>query len=281
MTGLPDAEYIRKHIPILDVAYKLDLEVHPNNMIRCWHPENHHHADRTPSVGIEVRRNFVKCFGCDSKKMGPIDLVIDVQDLHRLPEKKSILEAISWIDKRFDVPPIPKHKPVEGGAAYMCGTEDPIELLVQSRIFATLPGAAQRLAAVLSVLPTTNSSGEIRIRGSQWDVTASYFTLKEFIGSSSDETISRAFKELEQIGWCRREPSQPAHATGPVKKSTIIHMTPFSDDFLELANATAAARRQASEAQKAIRQDRRRERQREHKRRSRSGQKNAAAKSQL
>jgi len=41
-------------------------------------PNRHKNGGRTASVGIRMENNSVKCFGCDSKPIGPVDFVMDV-----------------------------------------------------------------------------------------------------------------------------------------------------------------------------------------------------------
>ena len=80
-TGIPDMRFINRELPIVEVARALDLRLDGAGKIHCWHPDRHQHGDRTASVGIRASNNTVKCFGCDSKPMGPIDLAMDVHGL--------------------------------------------------------------------------------------------------------------------------------------------------------------------------------------------------------
>ena len=72
--------YINREVRIREVAHALDFKFDGRSKIHCWHPDRHKHGDRTASVGIRTSNNTVKCFGCVSKPMGPIDLVMDVLD---------------------------------------------------------------------------------------------------------------------------------------------------------------------------------------------------------
>src|SRR5215475_6445176 len=102
-SGIPDMRYINRQIPIVDVARALELRLDGTNKIHCWHPERHKNGDRTASVGIRTINNTVKCFGCDSRPMGPVDLVMDALQLAAAP-------AALWIADRFKVPTIPAGK---------------------------------------------------------------------------------------------------------------------------------------------------------------------------
>ena len=102
--GIPDMKYINRELPIADVARALDLRFDGLGKVHCWHPERHQNGDRTASVGIRVSNNTVKCFVCDSRPMGPIDLVMDVRGV-------GPAEAALWIAERFTVPSIPTRLP--------------------------------------------------------------------------------------------------------------------------------------------------------------------------
>ena len=52
-----DLEYMRRSVPIQEVAEQLGLRT-AGNMIHCWRPENHQHGDRTASVRLQPRRNI-------------------------------------------------------------------------------------------------------------------------------------------------------------------------------------------------------------------------------
>lgn len=91
---LPDMNWIRENVPISEVAEALELQIYGRKMIRCWHPEKHAHGDRTPSVGIDVRRNKVKCFGCGDRQLSNIDLVCELRGL-------SPRQAATWIAERW------------------------------------------------------------------------------------------------------------------------------------------------------------------------------------
>ena len=58
--------YINREIRVRDIARHLDLRFGTNKHIHCWHSERHQHGDRTASVGVNERLNYVKCLGCTS-----------------------------------------------------------------------------------------------------------------------------------------------------------------------------------------------------------------------
>ena len=95
--------FINREVPIGKLAQALELRLDGAGKIHCWHPARHKNGDRTASVGIRASNNTVKCFGCDSKPLGPIDLVMAVLEL-------SAADAALWIAARFEVPKIPTGK---------------------------------------------------------------------------------------------------------------------------------------------------------------------------
>ena len=229
--GIPDAQFIREKVPIAEVGSALGLEVSDNGMIRCWHPERHDHGDRTPSVGIYRQYNKVKCFGCEGKLLGPIDLVVDVREC-------SLAAAIRWIAQRFEIPLIPKGKhlikPRDRVARY--GHERPIELLFRSGLWAKMSRPAQGLAVAFVELADESYLKE------SWQLTISYRALARYSGSGlkSDASVSKGLHELEFMGWLRRKHPRSRESNSPVRETATYIVTPYSDAVRELANATAA-----------------------------------------
>lgn len=85
---LPSMKWLREQVPILDLVQLLGLK-RLGRFLHCWHPGNHKHGDRTPSVSIDFRRNKVHCFGCGFDH-STIDLVMDVK-------QSSAREAAKWL----------------------------------------------------------------------------------------------------------------------------------------------------------------------------------------
>ena len=249
--GIPDAQFIREKVSIAEVASALDLEVFDNRMIRCWHPERHHHGDRTPSVGIYRRYNKLKCFGigCDAKPLGPIDLVVDVRECN-------LAEAIRWIARRFTVPSIPKGrhivKPKDHRARY--GYERPIELLVRSRLWARMSRCAQQLAVVFVALRVESQRDE------SWELEISYRALARYSGLKSDASISKGLDELEFMGWLRRKQPRSRESNSPIRETATYIVTPYSDAVRELANTTAADLHAAIDEERQLRAEKRAQR---------------------
>ena len=248
-TGVPDATFIRKSVPVTDVAGELSLEVRHNRMIRCWYPERHQHDDRTPSVGVWKRFNRVKCFVCPMRPLGPIDLVIDVLGLN--PG-----QAIRWIAQRFDVPRIPKGKHLRNPKRVIgpVGHEDPLELLVRSGLWALLCPASRNIAAVLISLADRQQHDR-----ETWRIQISYQALLRFSGLGSFSSISKAVHELQDIGWLKLQQMKRIGEL-PIRESNCYLLTPFSDEVREWANSVADDFRTEMEAERAVRQQKRHDR---------------------
>jgi DNA primase len=79
-----------KAIPILDVAKRLDLEVHGTRM-HCF---NRRHEDRkTPSLHFNVAENYFNCFGCEIGG-STIDLVMAASGC-------TSKRAMQWLEQEF------------------------------------------------------------------------------------------------------------------------------------------------------------------------------------
>jgi hypothetical protein len=183
-TGIPDFEHIRRRVPIREVARDLGLAV-AGNMIRCWRPESHQHGDRTPSVGLHIRKNTAKCFVCDSRPLSTIDLVMNVR-------RVQLLEAVRWIAACHSIPTIPKGKHLESKQRwperYRVGVgPSRLEFLVRTGLWAALSPAQRSILAVLD----TFSEGDA--------VTISDRGLMRYSGIGSQTTISSALKRFQNM----------------------------------------------------------------------------------
>ena len=247
---IPDLQWINREVPIAEVARHLDLSFDGSTKIHCWHPERHQHGDRTASVGIKRKGNRVKCFGCASKPLGPVDLVIDVLGLN------SPADAALWIAERFCVHHIPKGKHLKQSARppVRAGFEGDIRILVYSGLWADLSKSARCIAPVLVSLATWETSkrvGEVRV---------SYGGISRYSGVASPNAVAKALRELEEIDWLRRkENPRPAPKSLPAVNTYLI--TPQADALVELAQTRWRQTREAIAAEREIRRRRRVERQ--------------------
>jgi hypothetical protein len=246
-----------RRLPIVDVLRALDVRFGSNRMIHCWHPEKHQHGDRTASVGIEKARNRVKCFGCHSKSMGPLDLVSDVLGV-------SPKEAALWIAARFEVPRIAPRRHIKEPSRliHAAGFETALGLLIRSGLWSTdLSPVAQRLATVLLELANFRATAASGPRDQTKSLHLSYRAIARFAGSKagrmSASAIVRAIDELEAIGWLKREGSR---SCGPTRKVTCYTLTPFSEQVYDRANATVVELKADIATEKELRKEQRQRR---------------------
>jgi hypothetical protein len=233
--------YINREVRIVEVARKLDLRLDSLSKIHCWHPDRHHHGDRTASVGIRNSNNTAKCFGCNSRPMGPIDLVMDVLDLSHPAD------AAVWIANRFPVPSIPRRQPHrQANAPYRVGYEQGLGLLVRSGLWATLSEAARCIAPVLLEMAERVSPAS-----AEFALQMSYVGISRFSGVRSHRAVRNALIELAEIGFLRLPCA--SRRRSPERAASRYIITPLSDELRESANAFAEQLRTEITAEKELR----------------------------
>src|SRR5437016_2006553 len=100
----PDISWMKKHVPILDVARALGLRIH-RGKAQCWRVENHRHGDVDPSLSFHEKRNRCRCFVCDMKGgHSNVDLVMGALGCE-------LGAAVQWIAERFTVPSVKVGRP--------------------------------------------------------------------------------------------------------------------------------------------------------------------------
>jgi len=184
--------------------------------------------------------------------MGPVDLVISVLDL------KGPGEAARWFADRFDVPDLPpgKHLVQPARDIFRVGLEGDIELLVRSGLWARLSPPAQSLVPVLLELAGRNPGTQTL------SLQISYRALARYSGIGSPRAISKALRELREIGWLSVAVGARRPGPGPVRNVSSYLLTPRSQEILELANANVAQLRNDIEAERTLRSQARAERKR-------------------
>jgi hypothetical protein len=187
--GLPDMSYIRRKIPIVDVATSLGIRVAGRNAAHCWRAGAHQNGDRTPSMSFH--RNRAKCHVCDADAMSVIDLVIKYREC-------SLHEATDWICAHWTVPTIAKNqklwRPERWKTSRVGASAFPLEELIRSGVWATLDDAAR---AVLPVLFCFAENGEVSI---------SYRGLARYSSKTSHTTIAKVLRHFQQIGLLKALP---------------------------------------------------------------------------
>jgi hypothetical protein len=234
--------FINRHVPIAKVAVALDLRLDGPSRIHCWHPERHKSDDRSASVGIRTSNNTLKCFGCDSRPMGPIDFAMDVLGMD------SPADAALWIASKFDVPMIPAGKRLEEPerSRFRAGYENGLELLVRSGLWGSLSGPAQSIAAVFSAMSEKSepTAREAPIR-------LSYAGIKRYSGVTSPNAIRKAILELGEIGFLRLP--EAGLSRSPQRGAAKYVVTPNSDELSELAHAFWAQTKTEIAAERELR----------------------------
>lgn len=239
-SGIPDMRFINRQLPITDVARVLELRLDGLRKIHCWYPDRHKHGDRTASVGIRKINNTVKCFGCDSKSMGPIDLVIDVMAM-------SAADAALWIAARFEVPTIPARARIEEPGRFRSrfGYESGLGLLIKSGLWGKLSEAARVLAPVFTEMPDRESTDR------EYAFQISYTALCRYSGLCSPNAVKKALDELGEIGLLKFP--EAGLGRSPERGAATYIVTPNSDETMELANACAKQMRDEIAAERELR----------------------------
>jgi hypothetical protein len=168
----------------------------------------------------------------------------------------NILHAAEWVAQRFPVPRIPKgrHSTPPLPAVRGATTAKPLELLVNSGVWATLRPATKQL------IPVLLESAEFSPLSAEGVLRMSYRAMIRYAGLSSHSAIAGALRELEGIGWLEREKGEPSG--DPIKQVTSLKLTPLSDAFIEHANELHRKHRAAIEQERELRKQAQRERRR-------------------
>jgi hypothetical protein len=242
--SIPDLKWINRSLPIAEVARKLGLRFGERGMIHCWHPDRHQHGDRTPSASIRKTNNTIRCFGCGTKPMTVVDLIVDASGI-------TVADAARWLDQNFEVRRIRPRRHLAGAGSqrpYKVGMEQPIELLVRSGLWAYLSAPAQRIAPVLLSFAEHASRETFRVE-------ISYRGMMRYSGLRSFNAVSGALEQLAEIGWLQRAGNG---ARGQVLRDTGGYvLTPFSQAVLDLANALSQRERELIQAEKELRKQQR------------------------
>ncbi len=251
--GIPDLRWINRHVAVRDVAHKLDLVFDAHGNIHCWHPDRHQHGDRTASVSILRTGNRLKCFGCNSRPMGPVDLVLDVRGNTGDAEVTNLADAATWIAERFQVPLLARRKHMKDASRppYLVGRERGVGRLIRSGLWSDLSAPTRAIAPVLWEF-------------SQWDsqtataaILISYRAMGRYAGIASPNSIRRALGELEDVGWLRRI---PAVARGAIRATSRYLITPESDALAERAGTRHEQIRREIDTERELRSRQRTER---------------------
>ena len=238
-----DLEFIRKSVPIRDVAGQLGLRIVGKN-VHCWRPDNHQHGDRTASVGLQKRGNRAMCFVCDPKALSPIDLVMSVLRL-------DFRQAVQWITSRYEVPAAPKGKHIarlqRWPERFRVGTGSAVEMLIRSGIWASVTPAQRSLLPVLETFADSQTH----------KATISYRGMMRFSGVESQSTISSALKRFRALRFLRVESGRDNEGL----RTCGTYQLCFDDpDFLRLANDSFRRNSEEIEQERELRKNARNKR---------------------
>ena len=183
----PDINFIRKNVPVQDVARDLGLRVNGYHRAHCWRVQSHHNGDADPSIGFDAKKNRGCCFVCDEHAWSNVDLVAMVLGC-------STREAVEWIASRFPVPMTPRGKHIAKRRgwhpSYRVGVSGSIfEWLTRSGFWASLTPTQRSVLVVLHTF-TDNETGvaEISFRG-----------IMRFAGIGSPTSVAAAMQRFRRL----------------------------------------------------------------------------------
>ena len=227
---VPDAQYIRRELPIADVGRALGLEP-CGRRLRCP-------TDRSHWAGMWLRKNSVKCFTCRSQPWSTIDLVMVSLGM-------DVGAALAWLAQHFDIPKrrvrvttnrygltrrryvvyptVPRPKRLEPSGAS----------LRRAPGWPKLSHGARQLALFLvDAIPRDTLL-----------LTTTYRKLQQDVGIGNRRTVRRALSQLEEIALIRVSGEADPHATdGRFCNRTCVRLTwasPAFQQWLCTGSATA------------------------------------------
>lgn len=236
---LPDMTFIRREIPIADVARELGIRVTGRNAAHCWRVGAHQNGDRAPSISFS-KRNRAKCFVCDVDSKSPIDLVMIYQEC-------SLKEAVEWLCARWTIPSIAKNTKLarrERWATSPVGLSSfPLEEFIRSGVWAALDDPAR---AVLPVLFCFAERGIVSV---------SYRGLARYSGLGSSATVAKAFQQLKRLGILE---ALPRVAGSSFREPSSYHFTLDGEKYQAALSETHARLKLESMAERELRAQSRR-----------------------
>jgi hypothetical protein len=245
---LLDFDYIRKNIPIVEVASELGLAVNGYSA-RCWRVERHRNGDANPSIGFRKKQNTWRCFVCDQHTSSNINLVMGVRNC-------GLREATAWIAARFDVPELPKGAHIEKRKSWSPRFRasdfegNVVAMLVRSGLWSKLAPPEHSLIAVICSFVVVDSTESVPI---------SYRGLMRHSGVGSSATVSAALKHFQQMGFLQIVRANGEQSLRAVNRYRVTVDCPEFQDLLtrtfkQQREETDAERQMQAQARKARRQ---------------------------
>jgi len=237
----PDVAWIKKYVPIVDVAREVRLQVFGRTKAGCWRIENHRNGDAHPSVRFLLRKNIARCFVCDQiGGFSNIDLVMGVLNC-------DFSSAVSWICERFLVPSARRGRPIGQRSSWsqyyrvgVSGSE--LELLVRSGLWGQLSPSQRAILPVLLAFRNPDTAV----------TTISYRGLMRFAGIGSPKSIAGAVWRLQALHVLKIERSSGA---GVVRDCSSYRLTLDDPELIRLLNATYHRQRHEIECERAFRSE--------------------------
>lgn len=130
-----DKEFIsrlKEANPIVDVARELGVNVPSSGFMRCFFPEEHARGDSVPSMRFDLRRNNVRCWGCNRVRWDVIGLVSYLKDY-------SPTEAIEWLAARAKM-----ELPVRSAAGFSGSKKTELPLFQHRQVLTAFAQEAER-----------------------------------------------------------------------------------------------------------------------------------------
>ena len=218
-----DLDYIRRRVPVTDVARELGLRVRSSSSAHCWRTEAHQHGDRSPSLYF-TRKNRWQCAVCDGRTMSNLDLVQAVLGC-------DLREAVTWLADRWQIPQVPRGKHTQRrnpqARCVRIGTSGfPFEDLVMTGFWAMLSKAAKSLLVTLLVFTDPDT---------HW-ATLSFRALRRYAGLSF-RGVTNAVRELRRIALLEVEACPCPGLAAPLRPCNRYRLNFEAPAFLELRAA--------------------------------------------
>lgn len=213
--AFPDMNFMRREIPIFDVAAALGIKTAGRSAAHCWRVGQHQNGDRSPSISFF--RNRAKCHVCDARALSVIDLVMVYHGC-------TLADAVAWITARFDVPAVAREAKVRRPERWQAGrvgvSQFPLEPLVRAGVWGWLgDGARAILVALACFIDPATGEATISTRG-----------LGRYSGKMSRSTITTVIRQLENIGLLKVNRAKD----GAICKVSTYRLTLESEKFQRL-----------------------------------------------
>lgn len=247
-SSYPDIRFIRKRIPIQDVARDLGLRVNGHYRAHCWRVDSHCNADRDPSIGFDRKKNRGRCFVCDDHAWSNVDLVAMVLSCNTR-------EAVEWVASRFPVPMTPRGRHIVKRRGwqpiYRVGVNGSIfEWLTRAGFWASITSTQRSVLVVLHTFTDSETGvAEISFRG-----------IMRFGGIGSSASVATAIKRFRRLHVLEVE---GRGGSDGFRSCNRYQLTFDNPRFVASLNEIYRAHREAIELERGFRAEERKRRRRQ------------------